>query len=313
MVFRARFGGLRDDDETQEWDECSDETDLDHALPACSVGARDLPRRAGAGVLAAADWPGVRGPARDGRSTETGLPEKWSPPGAGGAGRAKSSGENLAWRAPYGGRSGPIVVGNRVYLQNLVGDEKTTQERLMCLDADTGKPIWERKFSIFLSDVPQHRAGWASPAADPETGNIYVFTVGAELIARVARGKGALVAVARRGLRRDHHARRTHRVAHHRWRERDREHAQLRMGRPGADQQPVLRVRQAHGAVGLDQHAAEAALRHELRDARDRGGQRHAAAHRRRHRRRHPRDDGRHRRAGVAVGRQQARDQQQRA
>ncbi|MGH9331630.1 MAG: PQQ-binding-like beta-propeller repeat protein [Vicinamibacterales bacterium] len=130
------------------------------------------------GLLAASDWPEYRGPARDGRSTETGLPEKWSP-----------SGDNLAWRAPYGGRSGPIVVGNRVYLQNSVGDEKTTQERLMCLDADTGKPIWERRFSIYLSDVPQHRAGWASPAADPETGSIYVFTVGAELIALSRDGK----------------------------------------------------------------------------------------------------------------------------
>jgi outer membrane protein assembly factor BamB len=131
-----------------------------------------------AAILTASDWPEYRGPARDGRSTEKGLPEKWSP-----------AGDNLAWRVPYGGRSGPIVVGNRLYLQNLVGDEKTTQERLMCLDADTGKPIWERKFSIYLSDVPQHRAGWASPAADPETGNLYVFTVGAELIAVSRDGK----------------------------------------------------------------------------------------------------------------------------
>jgi outer membrane protein assembly factor BamB len=123
-------------------------------------------------------WPEYRGPGRDGRSSETGLPEKWSP-----------AGDNLAWRAPYGGRSGPIVVGNRLYLQNLVGDAKTTQERLMCLDADTGKPIWERRFSIYLSDVPQHRAGWASPAADPETGNLYMFTVGAELIGLSRDGK----------------------------------------------------------------------------------------------------------------------------
>jgi outer membrane protein assembly factor BamB len=143
---------------------------------------------ASAGLLTASDWPEYRGPARDGRSTETGLPEKWSPPSTR-PGAARRSGENLAWRAPYGGRSGPIVVGNRVYLQNLAGDEKTTQERLMCLDADTGKPIWERKFSIYLSDVPQHRAGWASPAADPETGNTYVFTVGAELIAVSREGK----------------------------------------------------------------------------------------------------------------------------
>ena len=32
---------------------------------------------------------------------------------------------------------------------------------------------------IYLSDVPQHRVAWASPAVDPETGNVYIFTDGA--------------------------------------------------------------------------------------------------------------------------------------
>ena len=49
--------------------------------------------------------------------------------------------------------------------------------------------VWEHRFSIYLSDVPQHRAGWASPAVDPETGNVYVFTVGAQLFALSPDGK----------------------------------------------------------------------------------------------------------------------------
>ena len=59
----------------------------------------------------------------------------------------------------------------------------------MALDAESGKVLWERRFSIYLSDVPQHRAAWASPAVDPETGNIYVFTVGAQLFAVAPDGK----------------------------------------------------------------------------------------------------------------------------
>ena len=51
----------------------------------------------------------------------------------------------------------------------------------MALDADTGKVVWEYKFNIFQSDVPPHRVGWASPAADPETGNIYALGVGAQV------------------------------------------------------------------------------------------------------------------------------------
>ena len=126
----------------------------------------------------AADWPDWRGPHRDGTSSEKNLPSKWSP-----------SGENLAWKAPYGGRSAPIVMGNRVYIFNPVGAGPTLRERLMCLDADTGKVIWERATNVFLSDVPPHRAAWSAPAGDPETGNVYTFGVGGVLNAHDKDGK----------------------------------------------------------------------------------------------------------------------------
>ena len=59
----------------------------------------------------------------------------------------------------------------------------------MALDADTGKVVWEYKFNVFQSDVPPHRVGWASPAADPETGNIYALGVGAFVVALSKDGK----------------------------------------------------------------------------------------------------------------------------
>ena len=90
---------------------------------------------------------------------------------------------------PFGGRSAPIVMGNRVYVQNPSGRGPSLQERVMALDADTGKVLWEYKFNIFQSDVPPHRVGWASPAADPETGNVYALSVGATLVALCADGK----------------------------------------------------------------------------------------------------------------------------
>jgi outer membrane protein assembly factor BamB len=125
-----------------------------------------------AGQIVLADWPEWRGPNRDGVSTERNTPVKWSP-----------SGDNLAWRAPYGSRSGPVVFGDRVYLHNVVGTGDSVQERLVALDANTGRLVWERRFNVFLSDVPAHRSGWASPAVDPATGNIYVFGVGGLLSA----------------------------------------------------------------------------------------------------------------------------------
>ena len=128
--------------------------------------------------VALGDWPEQRGPNRDGISKETGLPEKWT-----------VNGENMLWRAPYGGRSAPVIMGNRVYVQNPSGRAAEEQERVMCLDADTGKVIWEYKFNIFQSDAPAHRVGWASPAIDTETGNLYAIGAGGMLVALGKDGK----------------------------------------------------------------------------------------------------------------------------
>jgi outer membrane protein assembly factor BamB len=129
-------------------------------------------------AASAGDWAEWRGPARDGRSSEHGLPAAWSP-----------SGQNLAWKAPYGARSTPVVIGDRLYLQNGAGEGAERQERVVCLNADTGKLLWEHRFNVYHSDVPPHRIGWASPAADPVTGNVFAFGVGGTLLSLDPAGK----------------------------------------------------------------------------------------------------------------------------
>src|SRR5580692_2931465 len=128
--------------------------------------------------VALGDWPDQRGPNRDGVSQEKNLPEKWS-----------LAGENLLWRVPYGGRSAPVIMGNHLYVQNPSGRGADEQERVMCLDPETGKVIWEYKFNVFQSDAPAHRVGWASPAVDAETGNVYAFGVAATVVALSKDGK----------------------------------------------------------------------------------------------------------------------------
>ncbi len=123
-------------------------------------------------LLAAADWPEVRGPARDGVSAETGLPDSWSP-----------DGENLAFRLPEGGRSTPVVMGDLLFLQNASGDRETRQEQLLAIDARTGAVRWRQRRNIFHSDAPPRRVGWASPAADRASGLVFSLTVGAGLSA----------------------------------------------------------------------------------------------------------------------------------
>src|SRR5688572_22991348 len=61
------------------------------ALGMTLVVQGQAPRRTGP---APGDWPELRGPSRDGISTETGLLNTW-----------KLNGENFLWRVPYGGRS----------------------------------------------------------------------------------------------------------------------------------------------------------------------------------------------------------------
>jgi outer membrane protein assembly factor BamB len=124
------------------------------------------------------DWAEWRGPERDGISLERNLPASWSP-----------AGQNLAWKAPYGGRSAPIVVGDRVYLQNTAGKGELEQERIMSFDANNGKLLWEHRFNVYLSDVPPHRVGWASPVGDPATGNVYVLGGGGNLLGLNRNGK----------------------------------------------------------------------------------------------------------------------------
>src|SRR4029077_4381659 len=85
-------------------------------------------------ALSVGDWPDWRGPKRDGVSREKNLPEKWS-----------LSGQNLSWKASYGGRSAPVILGDHLYLQNTAGKGETEQERVMCFNADTGKLLWEHR------------------------------------------------------------------------------------------------------------------------------------------------------------------------
>ena len=110
----------------------------------------------------AADWTSWRGPTQNGVAYETGLP---------------SSTKEILWRAPFGARSTPAIHDGRLFIINLAGEGVLEQERVMALDLATGKQIWEHRFSVFHTDIPNSRVGWANVAVDPETGNVYAHGV----------------------------------------------------------------------------------------------------------------------------------------
>ena len=115
-----------------------------------------------AASVEAGDWAAWRGPVQTGVAYETGLPD---------------TGKQILWRAPYGGRSTPVIVDGRVFAVNLAGKGVMEQERVLALDLATGKMIWEHRFNVFHTDIPNSRVGWSSLAADPETGYVYAHGV----------------------------------------------------------------------------------------------------------------------------------------
>ena len=123
-------------------------------------------------------WLNWRGPAQNGTSGETGLIDAPVLRAEGGSSDGASRGDraNLAWTFDMAGRGTPVVAGGRVFGMGYDGEGKTLQEVLFCLDEATGKPLWERRFSDFLSDVIYTRYSIGSPTIDPQTGNLFAVT-----------------------------------------------------------------------------------------------------------------------------------------
>lgn len=89
-----------------------------------------------AGLALADDWPGWRGPNRDGVWRETGIIDGFP-----------SSEIPLKWRAPVSnGYSGPTVAAGRVYATDRL-ETPEESERVVCFDADTGAPLWTHAYA----------------------------------------------------------------------------------------------------------------------------------------------------------------------
>lgn len=117
------------------------------------------------------DWPNWRGPQQNRVSTAIGLIEEWDPDGG--------PESNLLWKSEeLGGRSTPIVMDGRLY--TITRDQTGTPtegSKVVCVDAATGEKIWQHRFNVYLTDVPDTRVGWSSVCGDPETGRVYVLSV----------------------------------------------------------------------------------------------------------------------------------------
>jgi outer membrane protein assembly factor BamB len=103
-------------------------------------------------------WNQYRGPARDGKSLETGLIRSWGP-----------DGPREIWRVGVGaGFSGVSVVSDRLYTMD--SDEAT--EHALCLDARSGETLWQVSIGPIFRD-PNGDGPRAAPTVDGDL--VYVL------------------------------------------------------------------------------------------------------------------------------------------
>ena len=167
----------------------------------------------------ATNWPGWRGPNSAGISTETNLPDEWS------------ATKNIIWKTALEGRghSSPIIWGKKVFLTTSIeGDvipgAKAVEHirngkvwvhpdaiagnrhhtlKVLCLDRDSGKLLWERTAYAGRVYDDRHRKGsYASstPVTDGkfvyayfEAEGLYCYDFNGKLIWQASLGKLAKV------------------------------------------------------------------------------------------------------------------------
>ncbi len=115
-------------------------------------------------VLCAEDWPQWRGEGRLGVWTESGILERFPP-----------DGPQRVWSSPIAnGYAGPAIAAGRVF----VTDYRPTRngegvERVLCLDEDTGKLLWEREWPVDYSGLQYPLGPRATPTVDGD--RVYVL------------------------------------------------------------------------------------------------------------------------------------------
>jgi len=118
-----------------------------------------------------ADWPDWRGPDQDRHVVAGSAPlvTSFDP----------EKGTNVLWKNDEGGGiSTPVIMGGKLFtLVRHKPGTKEEAEKVLCLDAGTGKKLWENVFNVYLSDVPAERVGWSAVVADPATNTVFAHGV----------------------------------------------------------------------------------------------------------------------------------------
>ena len=114
----------------------------------------------------AENWPGFRGPTRQGVSSEVDLPLHWT------------QATNVLWKTPTTGSgwSSPIVWGDRIFLTTATNEGSSCH--VLSLDARTGRVLWDKHVFDQQTLMKRRQNSFASPT--PVTDGQSVFAVFAD-------------------------------------------------------------------------------------------------------------------------------------
>jgi outer membrane protein assembly factor BamB len=113
---------------------------------------------------AAEDWLQFRGPNGTGVSASTGLPTEFGPD------------KNVIWSTPLPpGHSSPVLTRNRIFITAHSDEKEKHRLFVICLDRQTGKPLWQREVPRSRAGRLQNVNGPASPSPVTDGENVYVF------------------------------------------------------------------------------------------------------------------------------------------
>lgn len=112
-------------------------------------------------ALRADDWPGFRGPGRDGKSAEKGLLTAWP-----------KEGPPLVWKITNAGAgySGPAIVGGKLYTMGQFEDGQYA----LCYDVADGKQLWKTR-----NGAPFANGYGDGPRSTPTVNGEVLFALGA--------------------------------------------------------------------------------------------------------------------------------------
>ena len=161
-------------------------------LPAIFLGLIALVSGGTGGAGNESNWPQWRGPGGSGISHEANLPEEWTPT------------KNVQWKTPLPGRghSSPIIWGNRIFLTaeiegevipeakavthirrgqvyahpDAVAGNRRHTLKVLCLDRDSGKILWERiAYEGRVHDDRHRKGSYASSTPVTDGKLVYAF------------------------------------------------------------------------------------------------------------------------------------------